>query len=182
LGELSGEVAGASKEYARAALGNDFLSLTSVNQGGTPSIARTALGKMLGLPIGVNSPLAVGAAVSAGAGVLKGVNAAASSPALRRGFSSILADHKMREAQESAPDEEQPLRRNPNEFESVDEASAFIQGSKPGTKFKIGGKTYKVIENPGRKKEDLQKLPKFLQEAYHRSKANAKGRNTFTLA
>ena len=190
LGKLYGNMAKASKDYARSALGRDFLSVVPVNQSGTPSILRSGIGTGLataaGLPfaagLAASSPLVAGGLTAAGSGLIKGAVGAAKNPVLRRGFLSILADSKTRRTPESAPAKAPSRRAAPHEFDTVHDAGNFIEKSAPGTRFKIGGKTYKVIENTGRKKEDLQKLPKFLQEAYYRSKANAKGRNTFTLA
>lgn len=94
LGSFSGELAKASRDYARSALGRDFTSVVPINQGGTPSFARAGLAKILGIPLGINSPLALGTIVSAGSLTNKAINAAAKNPQIRRGFAAIIQNYK----------------------------------------------------------------------------------------
>jgi hypothetical protein len=116
LGNYSGKYAKASKDYARSALGSDFLTPFPVNQGGTPSIMRTGIMSGLAALVGVPAPLApvVGAVASsplalglgtAGIGaVSKGVGKVADTviqnPSFRRGVVGSLGLGRKREREQ----------------------------------------------------------------------------------
>lgn len=84
MSELSGEYAKASKNFADAALRDEFTNILPTTKYGTPSIGRAGFSKLLGLPFAVNSPILHGAITAAGSAAVKGASNILKNPAVRQ--------------------------------------------------------------------------------------------------
>lgn len=181
LGQLSGEEAEASAEFARSALGREFLRLFPVTKSGDVSLTRTLFLPTLGdgsgflasLPVALAQSPLLGGGLTAGAGIsFKAARALLQNPAVQRTLLAIIAGQALQEGEGGEPPLERTAPTPPPEkprfmaqgkaraFRSMQEAREASKNLPEGTEITIGG-VRAVIRSPGR--ERGQGAPKAIQ-------------------